>query len=114
MKTIILSIGVLALVANIILGIILSCYSPLNCVVTSAIIILNMVMLHFVSIITLKDGYRASLNVLFPIMFIIEMCLGVAAHDRVQDNYSLVVIILLLLLQACLLIVTNKVSKLID
>lgn len=78
MKTIILLIAGLCLIVNILCGCIISSYSTFNCGVTSGIIILNAIIMLIVSEITLKDGYHISLNVLFPIMAIVEFIVGLS------------------------------------
>ena len=111
MKAIILSVAGLCLIVNILCGCIISSYSTFNCGVTSGIIILNAIIMLIVSEITLKDGYRISLNVLFPIMVIVEFIVGLFSPERFQDNGSLVFILIALLLEGIIIIITNQTSK---
>ena len=111
MKTIIILITGLCLIMNILCGCIISSYSAFNCGITSGVIILNAIIMLIVSEITLKDGYRISLNVLFPIMVIVEFVVGLFSPDRIQDNISLVFILIALLLKGIIIIITNQISK---
>ena len=111
MKAIILSVAGLCLIVNILCGFIISSYSTFNCGVTSGIIILNAIIMLIVSEITLKDGFRISLNVLFPIMAIIEFIVGLFSPDRLQDNGFLVFILIALLWEGIIIIITNQISK---
>ena len=111
MKAIIISVAGLCLIVNILCGCIISSYSTFNCGVTSGVIILNAIIMLIVSEITLKDGYRISLNVLFPIMTVVEFCAGLFSPDRLQDNGFLVFILIALLLEGIIIIITNHISK---
>ena len=82
MKSIILSVAGFALVINILCGLIISSYSIFNCGITSGIIILNALLLLLVSEITLKDGFRISLNVLFPLMALVEFIAGLFSPEK--------------------------------
>jgi hypothetical protein len=64
-----------------------------------------------VSEITLKDGYRISLNMLFPIMAIVEFFVGLFSPEKIQDNVSLMFILIALLLEGIIIIMTNQISK---
>lgn len=111
MKSIILSVAGLALVINILCGLIISSYSIYNCGITSGIIILNALLLLLVSEITLKDGFRISLNVLFPLMALVEFIAGLFSPEKFQDNGILVFILVALLLEGVIIIITNHISK---
>ena len=111
MKNIILSIAGLALAINILCGLIISSYSAFNCGVTSGIIILNALLLLLVSEIMLKDGFRISLNVLFPLLALAEFIAGLFSPEKFQDNSVLVLILVALLLEGIILIITNHISK---
>lgn len=111
MKSIILSIAGLTLAINLLCGLIISSYSAFNCGVTSGIIILNALLLLLVSEITLRDGFRISLNILFPLMALVEFIAGLFSPEKFQDNGVLVFILVSLLLEGIILIITNYISK---
>lgn len=111
MKAIILSVAGLCLVINILCGFIISSYSAFNCGVTSGIIALNAIIMLIISTITLKDGFRISLNVLFPIMTIVEFVVGLLSPEKFHDNGSLVFILIALLFEGIILIISNHISR---
>lgn len=106
-----LMIGGLCLLVNILCGLVLSCYSAFNCGVTSAVILLNMGMLYLVSTIHLKDAFRISLNILFPVIAIIEFLVGLFAPEQFENNGFIIFLAVALLVEGVLLIVTNSLSK---
>lgn len=111
MKNIIFPIAGLILIINILCGLIISSYSAFSCGVTSGIIILNALIMFLVSKMELKDGFRISLNALFPLMAFVEFIVGLCSPDRFQDNGALVFILVALLLEGIILIITNHISK---
>lgn len=111
MKSIILYIGLLCLVINIICELVLSSYSMFNCMLTCGVIIMNMMVMYLVSILTLKDGYRISLNVLFPLFFIAEFACGLFSPEKWKDNWFIILLTLMILIEGVILIITNYVSK---
>lgn len=111
MKSIVLYVSLLCLVINAICGLVLSSYSLFNCLLTSGIIIFNMVLMYLVSILTLKDAYRISINVLFPLLFMAEFVCGLFSPEQWKDNWCIILISLLLLIEGIILIITNHISK---
>ena len=111
MKSIVLYIGLLCLVINAICGLVLSSFSLFNCLLTSGIIVINMVLMYLVSVLTLKDAYRISVNVLFPLLFLVEFICGLFSPEQWKDNWYIILISLLLLLEGIILIITNNISK---
>ena len=111
MKSIVLYIGLLCLVINAICGLVLSSYSLFNCLLTSAIIIINMVLMYLVSVLTLKDAYRISVNVLFPLLFIAEIVCGIFSPEQWKDNWFIIFMAVAILIEGIILIIINYLSK---
>lgn len=111
MKKVVLYIGLLCMVINTVCGLVLSAYSTFNCTLTCSVIILNMVVMFLVSILTLKDGYRISLNVLFPFLFVGEFVCGLFSPEQWKDNWFIIILALMILVEGVILIITNYVSK---
>ena len=111
MNKINLIIGVLCLIVNIICGLVLSFYPAFNCGVSSAVIVLNMGIMHLVSTIQLKDAFRISLNFLFPILAIIEFFMALFAPERFQNNGFIIFISITILIKAVILVITNTLSN---
>lgn len=111
MKTIILYTGLLGLAINVICGFVLSDYSAFNCTLTCGVIILNMVLMYLVSVLTLKDGFRISLNVLFPLFFFAEFTCGLFSPELWKDNWFVITLAISILIEGVVLIITNYISK---
>ena len=111
MKTIVFYIGLLCMVINTICGLVLSSYSLFNCLLTSGIIVINMVLMYLVSVLTLKDAYRISANVLFPLLFLVEFVCGLFSPEQWKDNWFIIFMAVAILIEGIILIITNYLSK---
>lgn len=111
MKSVIFYIGALCLVVNVLCCLVLSIYSPFNCLLTSGAILLNMCLMVLVSVVTLKVAFRISLNVLFPLFFVAEFVCGLFAPGQWNDNAYIIVMAIAMLIEGIILIVTHHISK---
>jgi len=110
-KNIVLITGFILLIANLLIGSILSVYPAFNMLLNSGVIIANTVLLYLLSIITLKDGFRISLSFLFSFFGLVEFILGLIAPQRYEDNGYLLAVILIVAFEAIMLVITHLVSK---
>lgn len=62
------------------------------------------------NVVTLKDGFKISLHVLFPILGGMEFVLSLFSTKTFENNWFLLVIVLSLAVQSIILLITNKVS----
>ena len=111
MKNISVIVGSIALLINIMLGLMISVYPTFNCLLNSGIIVISILLLYAVFSIKLKDGFRVSFGCLFTICSIIEFVCGLFTPDRLKDNITLILILLLVLAQMVLLLISNYLSK---
>ena len=111
LKKIVLFSSLIALVANLVAGLLLSAYHPFNLTATSVAIIATAALLYAVAIRPLKDAFRLSLTFLFTFIGITIFFLSLFAKPRVQDNWCVIASILLLLSECVILFVVEKVSK---
>ena len=111
MKNISVIVGSIALLINIMLGLMISVYPTFNCLLNSGIIVVSILLLYAVFSIKLKDGFRVSFGCLFTICSIIEFVCGLFTPDRLKDNITLILILLLVLAQVVLLLISNYLSK---
>ena len=114
MKSIILYISALCIVVNILCCMVFSCYSFFNCMLTNGVIILNMFFMYLVSVVTLKDAFRISLNVLFPLFFLAEFVCGLFAPEQWNDNTYIIIMAVAMLIEGITLIITHHISKIIQ
>lgn len=107
----ILIIGCLALLFNVLLGLLLSHYAYFNMGVNCGVIALNMALLFCVYTFNLRDAFRISFSFLFVLLSIIEIVLGCLMPQKLQDNGSLIACVILLFIEITLLVVTNILSN---
>lgn len=111
MKNISVIVGSIALLINIMLGLMISVYPTFNCLLNSGIIVISILLLYAVFSIKLKDGFRVSFGCLFTICSVIEFVCGLFTPDRLKDNITLILILLFVLAQVVLLLISNYLSK---
>lgn len=109
-KIIILSCMVL-LIANLLLGAILSFYGGCNVAFSSAVIVVTGILMYLTDTIHLKDGYKVSLMFLFSIAGALEFILSLIAPNRITDNWWLILVIALIAIEVIMLIITNTISN---
>lgn len=111
MKQTILTIGGLLLVLNVLLGLMLSSYQSFNMLLNCGVIILNTLLLLWIGEMELKDGFKVSFNVLFPLVSLIEVFVVTFAPQRWEDNGALLFVVLMLAFQIILIIISHYTSK---
>lgn len=114
MKSTSFIIGVILLLANFAFGLLLSSYSSFNMVLNSVIIIINLILLFLLGSITMKDGFKVSLDTLFPLFAIWELYNGFCAPHHLQDNSNVIFILVLVIIEVILLAVTHYISKSVE
>lgn len=90
MKRIVLFTCATLLIANFLFGLLLSSYEWLNVLLSSGIIILSGIFMLLISLLSLKDGFKSSLYVIYPIWGFIELVLSLFSPDRITDNWMII------------------------
>lgn len=103
MRNIILAITGLLILLNFVCGLIIPEYEVFNIVMTSIIIILNMVLV-MVALNTLNDAFKISLSFLFTFLCIVECVLSALSPQEIESNYYIIGICSILILQLIILI----------
>ena len=111
MKKTILILGCLALVFNVLLGLLLSKYSYFNMGVNCGVVVLNTALLFCLWHFNLRDAFRISFSFLFAFLAIVEIILGCLMRQQLQDNAYLIAIIAILFIEITLFVITNIVSN---
>ena len=111
MKKTILIFGGLALVVNILLGLLLSKYSYFNMGVNCGVIVMNTALLYGLYQFNMRDAFRISLSFLFGIVGVIEVLLGCFMPQYAEDNGCLIAIIVLLFIEIAIFVITNLISN---
>lgn len=111
MKRIILFTCATLLVANLLFGLLLSSYEWPNVFLSSGIIILSGIFMLLIGILPLKDGFKSSLYVVYPILGFIEFVLSLFSPSRITDNWVVIVITILAVFQLILLFIASVISN---
>lgn len=111
MKNITLIVGIILLVFNLLFGSILSIYLFFNVWLNCGVIAATAILIYMLDIITLKDGFRISLSMLFGIFGFVAFILGLFSPQQYTDNWYLISIILIVVFEAILLTITHIISK---
>ena len=108
-KTIILT-GLMLIILNLLLGLLLSFYGWINVTASSLVVVVVVALLLVVNEVTLKDGFKAALTILFALAGLLQYIIACFMPNRWEDNWGLIVIVILVVLQAFLLMACHIVS----
>ena len=111
MKKMILICGSLALVLNVLLGLLLSHYDNFNMGVNCGVIALNTALLLSLYWLNMRDAFRISFSFIFSFLAIVEIVLGCLMPEKLQDNGYLIAMIVLLFIEISLMVITIIASK---
>ncbi len=114
MKRTILILGGLALIVNVLLGLLLSRYDCFNMGVNCGVIALNSALLFCLWQFNLRDAFRISFSFLFSVLSIVELVLGCLIPQKLEDNGYLIAIIAILFVEITLFVITNILSNKIN
>ena len=111
MKRIVLFTCTTLLITNFLFGLLVSSYEWFNVLLSSGIIILFGIFMLLIGIMQLKDGFRLSLYVLYPILGFIELILSLFSPNKIMDNWVIIVLTLIVVFQLILLFITKVISN---
>ena len=111
MKRIVLFTCTTLLITNFLFGLLVSSYEWFNVLLSSGIIILFGIFMLLIGILQLKDGFRSSLYVLYPILGFIELILSLFSPNKIMDNWVIIVLTLIVVFQLILLFITKVISN---
>lgn len=110
MKNIYFIIGFIAVLINSLIGVIFKNYETFNWLTADAVIILNVLLLQILFYSKISDGFKISLNFIFPILGIVTFILSIKLENKLENNILLVWMIILLSIQTILLIIPNTLK----
>ncbi len=111
MKNVILSIGIVFLVVNGLLGLLLSGYGNFNLVFTSIVIVVTTLLLYLLCAVRIKDGYVVGLSFFYAVLGLVEYVLGLVSPQVVHDNASIVISTILFSTEIVAFIICYNTSK---
>jgi hypothetical protein len=107
MKNVFLFIGFLLVIANCLIGLILTSYLPFNWLSSSALILINTLFLYYISNSKTQDGFKVALSFIFPVLGLASFILSLKLKNKLENNTVLVLLISIITIQLLLLIITN-------
>lgn len=111
MKSLSLSLGGLALIANIAILALLTDYPNIVTIMSSCVILTTALLIFTSSNMSIKDGFKISLPFLFTFVGLIEYILSFFVFAKqMKNNGFLIAIILLFLFQIFCLIIVKIIS----
>lgn len=111
MKRSIFLIGSILVIVNLLLGLIISAYGCVNLVASTVILVLTAVVLLLINgRMSLKDGYVVSLNILIPIIGLIQYLIAIFMPSRFSDNWGLIMLLVLTVIEAVILVAAKSIS----
>ena len=111
MKRIVLFTCTTLLITNFLFGLLVSSYEWFNVLLSSGIIILFGIFMLLIGIMQLKDGFRSSLYVLYPILGFIVLIISLFSPNKIMDNWVIIVLTLIVVFQLILLFITKVISN---
>ena len=91
----ILIISIIILIANLLAGLVITAYSPLNLLFTSMAIVINTILLAFAFIGRAESTHRLSLGFIFAGVGALEFITGFFAPEQWTNNWWLLCTIIL-------------------
>ena len=111
MKNIHIIIGAVVVLINSFIGLIFSSYQTFNWLTSDVVIIINALLLHFLSHSKISDGFKVALTFIFPILGLIAFFFSLRLENKLENNISLVGILILTSIQIILLIIANSLKS---
>lgn len=113
MKKATLLISLLILTLNVVLGLVLSAYTPFKVCYTSAVVLVTTVLIYLLKTVCMKDAFVISLSFLFSIIGFVEFIMGCLSPESLIDNGYFVATLILLAIEVSLLLICNITSIII-
>lgn len=111
MKNIEIYMGSLILLLNIVLGAMISSFSLQNIILTSIVIVVTTILMHILNKLKIKDGFKYSFIILFPLFSIIQYTLCLLAPTSIKNNWNITICTIILFFEIILIILSQTLSK---
>ena len=99
------------LLLNSMVGLILSSYDIFNWVVNDIVIVFNTVLLFYLSISKVKDGFKFGISFLIVLFSIAQFVLGLFLDNSLNDNWLLIFTLVISVIDIGLLLIVRSLSK---
>jgi hypothetical protein len=103
-----LFLGLSLIFLNILAGSIFSFYPIFNCILSSFMIGINLVLIQLMYKSYIKDGFKISLSFIFLAIGIIQYGVALFAKQELKNNFLVILIAVLALIQFTLFFLISK------
>ena len=114
MKRIVVLSCFVLLIANVLLGLIISSYDTFNVVLSSCVLGVTAVFVLIADSISMKDAFKAVLTFLFAVGGLLCFFISVFAPRKFENNWNVIALILIVSFGTILLLIANTISKKIN
>jgi hypothetical protein len=111
MNKVIISVGLVLLCINSLIGILISNYHSFNWITADVVILVNTLLIFEVSNSNRNVGFKIGLSFLYSLLTFVLIALAILSPCRFSDNYYLIVIILLAFLEFALWVITRNMKS---
>jgi hypothetical protein len=111
MNKVIISIGLVLLCLNSLIGILISNYLSFNWITADIVILVNTLLIFEVSKSKRNDGFKIGLSFFYSLLTFILIALAILSPCRFRDNYYLIVIVFLTFLEFALWGITSNIKS---
>ena len=111
MKSVSLIVSIILIVLNILAGLMLEAYHQENVIMSTCVLAINALLLWVIAHCDMKDAFKVSYHILFPLFCLVELILAIVAPSQWQNNYYLIGIICCLAVQVVLFFTALKTSR---
>lgn len=111
MKKIYLIIGLIGLILNTICGFVFTGYSAFNYVSSDVVILVNTILLYYMSNIKISDAFKVSLSFLFPFLGLISFILASIMKNKFEDNFIFICILIITTFQISIIAISKFIKN---
>lgn len=111
MKNIIIIAYTLLIIANIIIGVVLTSYESFNVWLVTATIAVNAVFSYLIASSKLQDAFKISLTSTFSVILFFQIILAVICHKELSNNIIFIMYALSFLVQGVIGVVVCSISR---
>lgn len=111
MRKIYLIIGLIGLILNTICGLVFTGYSAFNYISSDIVILVNTILLYYISNIKIRDAFKISFSFVLPFLGLISFILASIMKNEFKDNFLFMCILIITTFQISIIAITKKFVK---
>lgn len=107
MKNTLLLIGITLILLNCFAGLVLESYQKFNWLISSLIILINTILMYYITISRIQKGLKVTLSFIFSVSTLITYAISIKLENKFEDNFLILLIAAILSFQIIVLIISN-------